>query len=350
MKHFGSEQLNEFRTLGIDSGEEVPVKQYLSTGNRALDWAITEKLDGGGYPVGRIVELFGDPSTAKSLLCGHLVTHAQKAGWWTLIDDTEGAMDPFFMQRLGVDLKSLLIMNSETVQGHFKRVSAFVNKVRSKDKETPILIVLDSLAALSTDHEREKPEKVAKVDDDPEFPALTFKAKDMSKAQIVKAGFRVLGLRFLKQNVLYVVTNHTIAQIGNTWGPKSTTPGGGGTKFHASVRIQLKKGKGFTNDEGPTGHQIIATVVKNRCAPPFKQVTFNLFFDRGMTPESGTVDILIRKGIVTENRGWYTWLGEKDKKYRDSDLEAKIPEILAWIETKKETILEEERKDAEEKK
>jgi len=327
--------------MGIGKMVDIPVRGWLSTGATSLDYAISGKLWGGGFPQGRIVELYGDPSTGKTLLLTQAIAKAQQLGWYVFLDDSENALDKFFAENVGANPKELFYANSESVEGHFKRVSYFIKKIREKDTETPILICLDSLAMLSTSHERGVAEHVKNVDaSDNPIPTVNEK-RDMTKAQLVRAGLRVLATRFMKENVLYLCSNHTTAQIGVMYGPKKTTPGGGGIKFAASVRLDLAKGKTYKNNEGPTGHEVHVSVTKNKVAPPFKRVKFNMFFDRGVEPHSGFLEVLQGRGIATEAGGWWRIPDVyADKKFRSAELEALTPEFIEKVLTLDKPISE----------
>lgn len=328
------DKILDLKKLGIGKAVDIPVKEFLSTGSLALDWAISGKLQGGGVPLGRLVEFYGDPSTGKTLLVGHLLAEAQKKGWLTFYDDAENALDKFFAERIGIDLDNLYYFNSETVEGHFRRVSNIVRRVR-KVTDTPILIVLDSLAALSTSHERGEAEV---IEDDSETPELKFSARDMTKAQIVRSGLRVLATRFMKEDVLYVVTNHVTARIGAMYGPKTDTPGGSGMKFHASIRVQLDRGTVYRKEGMSIGHRIRATVTKNKIAPPYVTVEFDMYFDRGIVKTSGVFDILKKIGVIEgPSGGWYTCKLLGEGKFRPNVLEDRIEEILElYFKSKKE--------------
>jgi len=318
------------KDLGGGTMAEIPVRGFLSTGSISLDYAIRGQLWDGGYPRGRIVELYGDPSTGKSLLIAHAIANAQKLGWYVIYDDAENSLDSFFMQKLGVR-NDLSIVNSETIEGHVKRVSRCIKKIREADAETPILICLDSLAALSTTHERGSPEKLEADVANEIIPDVNLDKRDMTKAQLIRGAMRVLASRFMKEDVLYICTNHVTQKIGVMYGPTTTTPGGTGVKFHASVRIDLNKGKKFENNEGPTGHQIYAEVTKNKVAPPYKKVNFNMFFASGVDLYSGTFDILQKMGIVSEGGGWYTTRLTGKDKFRSKALET--PEMMGKLIT-----------------
>lgn len=328
----------ELAKIGIRAAIEVQPEVWLPTGSVALDYAISGDLTRGGWPLGRIVELYGDPSTGKSLVVGHSIAEAQNLGWWSFLDDAENALDPTFYGKLGVDLENVFVSNSETVEGHFRRVSRFINWVRQRDQKTPILVVLDSLAALSTEHESGRSEQLA---DDAEMPELQLEKRDMTKAQIVRAGLRVLATQFKKQGVVYVVVNHTTQIIGAPkYSDPVTTPGGSGVKFHASIRVLLSGGETYKNAEGPTGHKIRALIKKNKVAPPYKKVAFDMFFASGIAKTSGVLDILQAMGVVSQGGGWYTWKGEPDKKVRSKDLEDRIPEIIEWLKINKDSCAE----------
>jgi len=326
--------------IGIGRMVDIPIRGYLPSGSASLDYAISGKLSGGGYPLGRIVELYGDPAAGKTLLLTQAVATAQKAGWAVFLDDSENALDKFFAESVGANPDELYYANSESVEGHYKRVSIFIKKIREKDPEVPILICLDSLAMLSTTHERGVVEDV-KGGDDGAIPEINPK-RDMTKAQLVRAALRVLATKFMKENVLYLCSNHTTAVIGGSlYGPKTTTPGGSGIKFAASVRVDLSRGTVFKNADGPTGHIVRASITKNKVAPPFKRVNFNMFFDRGVEPYSGFLEILQNKEIAHEGGGWWTIPSVYgDKKFRSVDLEKQLPEVIAALKDIVAPVLE----------
>jgi len=294
-------------TTGVDQ----PVRNFISTGSVALDWAISGKLLGGGLPSGRVVDFFGDPSTGKSLLIQHILKNTQNLGGIAILDDVEQAYDMFFAKAIGVKVEDLWIISSETVEEHFKAVAKIIASIREKDKDVLITIALDSLAALSTKHEKD----------------VGFDKVDMFKAKLIRQGMRVLGGSFSKENVLYVVANHVIANIGAMYGPKSTTPGGGGVPFQASVRVELNlRGQLEAENKKKVGVKVRANIRKNRVAPPFKQVVFDVFFDRGVEGYSGMFDVLVEEGIIKSAGGWFEYDG---KKHRREDLEKDMKNIVA---------------------
>jgi len=302
--------------LGIKTGVESPVREWVTSGNYALDWAISGKLLGGGFPVGRVVEVFGDPSTGKSVLLMNAMKATQDMVGEAFYDDPEQGYDEFFAKNaLGVDVKNIHMTDSQTVEEHFEKVEKAVKKVRAYDDNVLVTFALDSLAMLSTRHEMD----------------TGFEKVDMFKAKLIRQGMRKLGGWFNKQRVLYLISNHVIDNIGVIYGPKTTTPGGGGIKFQASVRVELNLGKRIIDERNKnkvSGVHVRAEVVKNKVSPPFKKCEFDIYFERGVDKWSGFFEVLVGEGIFIEAGGWYVY---KEKKYRRQELEEKMEEIVKEI-------------------
>lgn len=293
-------------------GVEVEIKDWVSTGNIALDWAISDKLIGGGLPLGRVIELFGDPSTGKSLLILHIIAEAQKKGYIAILDDSEASYNRWFAEKIGVNTKELYILDSITVEEHAEAVQKIIHSIREKDTKTPIIVALDSLAILSTKHERE----------------TGFEKPDLTKAKMVRQAMRLLGADFLKNDVLYVVSNHVISNIGVMYGAKKTTPGGSGVPFQSSVRVNLSVGSYIEGEKGAKGVFVRAKVVKNKIAPPLKEVELKVDFEKGVDKYSGLLDVLVSLGKINKNKGWYEYGG---KSYREKEITEKLPEILEKV-------------------
>jgi len=306
---------DELKKKGIPVGARSPIREYVSTGVVALDWAISSKLKEGGLPVGRVIEIFGDPSTGKSLLLLHIIKSAQQMGAICLLDDAEESFDEGFAQRIGVDLGTLTRKNSKTVEEHFTEVAEFVNLARGIDKKRLIVIALDSIAILSTKHEVQ----------------VGFEKPDMTKAKLIRQGMRVMRGEFSEQRVLYLVCNHVIASF-NTYGRDKTTPGGGGVPFQSSIRIELSIKNLIKNEKNQIqGVGVKAVVVKNKIAPPFKSCLFQVSFEKGVDRFSGFFDVLVDIGCVQEKgAGWYIY---KEKTVRRTDIEKDIENIYGNLET-----------------
>lgn len=313
---------------GAERGTESYPKQWVSTGNLALNKIISGRFD-RGLPFGKVVEIFGDPSTGKSLLLAHLIAEVQKLGGIAILDDTEEAYDQFFGEKIGIVNDDLIRLSSLTVEEHFEKV--FIGWKDSKGKEKPsivdliqkddpnclILVVLDSLALLSTRHEQE----------------VKFEKNDMTKAKLIKASFRMVSGKMRSGNILHAISNHVYYKIGIVYGNPKATPGGTGTPFQASVRLDLTLGKKLKNEDETAviGVESHVTVAKNRLAPPFGKATIEIGFDRGVDPYSGLLEVLESNGRITdEGNGFYTYGKEKFRR-------GKFPEFL---ESHKEILQE----------
>lgn len=318
--------LESLQNLDFDvkTGVETPPPSFVSTGNVALDWAVSARWQGGGLPVGRVVEVFGDPSTGKSLLVSHLLASVQQAGGLAVLDDVEQAFDPTFAAKTGVDLRSLILLDSETVQEHFENITKLVNRVRSQDKDIKVVIALDSLALLSTEHEKKE----------------GFEKVDMTKAKMIRQGMRMIGKKFTDEGVLYVCCNHVIANVGVMYGPKTTTPGGSGIPFQSSVRIEMN-GRGLILNEKkkPIGVRTLAKVVKNKIAPPFREVELQVSFESGVSRWSGMFQLLLdEEELKEETDGWYVSVSSPGKKKRRSEIEESMEQYFsAFMARKNET-------------
>lgn len=269
--------------------DALQVRGYIDSGNYALNWAISGRLL-GGYPLGHCGEIFGDPGTGKSFLAARAIAMVQMSGGVALLDDTEGAYNDERAASIGINTAELALVNprSRTVQQHLKATLSFVQAVR-KLKPVAALEVLDSLAQLSTEHEME-----TKLD-----------KKDMSKAGELKAFYRIVGGDLFDLPVVHIATNHTIAAIGNMYQTR-TTGGGGGPKFMASWRLDMR-----TVSKIRVGTEIVgvicrAVVDKNRFVAPWKEVKLAIPFNQPISRASGLVPLLVSLGVV-EERGNFLW-------------------------------------------
>lgn len=277
-------------TSAREAGE---VEGWLNTGNYALNYVISNRLQ-RGYPLGHTVEIFGDPSTGKSFLVKRAIAEAQRAGGAAFLDDTEGAFNPDWAERaLGVDPDVLGLRRSNTVEDHEQLCTAFVDVVQrlaDADDPAPYLLSCDSLALLTTQEE---------LEDDFGDPGM----HGARRAKMIRRLFREVGSKVADLPVVYIATNHTIADIGNPFGTGKTTPGGSGPKFQASVRLSLRKPKKIKRDGEVTAVRIRAVVDKNRLAPPFRETVMAIPFDRPISPYSGLIPILLGAGLIDTTAG-----------------------------------------------
>lgn len=301
------------------------VQGWLDTGNYALNYAISGQFL-QGYPLGHMVEIFGDPSTGKSYLITRAISSVQTAGGVALLDDTERAYNNDWMENLGVDVATLAYTNSRTVKDHLAVAQAFVKAYPAAKEQGPALLACDSLAALSTEHELE----------------VQLDKKDMTKAGELKAFFRIVAGDLHRLPIVHLSTNHKIANIGNPF-QKSTTSGGGGPKYGSSVRIDLRSISKIKAKDTKEYVGVICTafIDKNRLAPPWKKVRLAIPFYNPISRASGLIPVLIDLGILEKVGDFIRYKGRKLKlrafiskdKVLRQDEEAEslldiIPEIL----------------------
>lgn len=278
----------EAKTLPFESAAQASrVLGFLDTGNYALNYALSGRLR-GGWPLGHTVEIFGDPSTGKSYLLYRAFAKAQEAGGIALLDEPEGSFNAVWAEEhLGVNADALRYTQSMTVSDHLKVGEAFTGLV-GKEGFDPGVMGLDSLAVLSTDHELK--EGLGK--------------RDMTKAQEVRALFRILKSKLRHVPVTYLIANHVTANIGG-WNDR-TTPGGGGPKYHSGVRVDLRSASKIKR-EGTReylGVIVNAFVEKNRFGPPWKQVRFAIPFYEPLLPSSGLIPVLLDVGYLHNHNHW----------------------------------------------
>ncbi len=277
------------------SRDAALVPGWLDTGNYALNWAISGRF-GGGYPLGHTVEIFGDPSTGKSFLVGRAVAMVQAANGVAMIDDVEGAYNVKWMETLGINVDHVAHAHSRTVKDHLKLTKKFIETFQKLEAageiKGPGLLACDSLASLSTDHELE----------------TQLDKRDMTKAGELKAFFRIVAGDLYGQQITYISTNHKTANIGNRF-QKTTTSGGGGPKYQASVRIDLRgvsKLKAEQEGSDFVGVMCRAFIDKNRLAPPWKEVRLAIPFHQPISRASGLITVLLELGAV-ELRGQFLY-------------------------------------------
>ena len=310
--------LKKDKDLGkhISFAVTAPQVNFVSTGNLALNWCLSNQLD-GGFPVGRVVEVFGEPSTGKSLLLYHVLAECQKAGGISMLDDTESCFSPDFMRMLGVDPDELIIVPSinedgqKTFEDHMKFVVSAGKKIREAGFEGPITAGLDSLAAISTRHELET---------EGEKP-------DVARAKQLRAYFRVYSPVLHKLQILYIMNNHIISTLATTrYQKQTTTPGGGGPKFWSSVRLSLKNKDKIKDDKNNVfGENILCKVEKTKMTSPFRECLITVRYDEGLERTSGLFDVFLKTGkIECPTPGYYYYGDNKDKKLRRSVVEELI--------------------------
>lgn len=300
-----------FTNDGENEFTEVP-RWFLPSGNLALDYILSGKVDGsGGYPSG-IVEVHGDPATGKSLLFAKAIGNAQKMGMVTILADAEGRWDYDFAALHGVNAELLRKQTfyPETVEDFAVKSMEIIQKVGK------VVLILDSIGILSTVQERNDVE------------GGDMKADQGRKAQKVKAAMRVLSTEIRKTGSLFMISNHVIAQPGS-YIPTKVTPGGGGVPFQANVRLELTRPTPIKLEkkEHPIGVQLHLECTKNSVIAPFGSCDLDMFFSSGVNPYSGLVAIAKDIGVIV-SKGAYLYYVDKSFYAKDFGTICESTDIL----------------------
>ena len=282
--------------LGEDDAP-TNVDGWVSTGCAMLDVAVSNRPY-GGLPVGRITEITGLEQSGKSLVSAHLLAETQKKGGVAVLIDTENAVSRDFLEVIGVDVSKLLYVAAETVEQCFEFTETIIEKVRVASKDKLVTIVVDSVAAASTEKEM-----------DADYGKDGY-ATD--KAFIISKAMRKITNMIGRQKILLVYTNQLRQKMnampfGDPW----TTSGGKALAFHASVRLRLKgtgqiKMKVNGNDK-IVGMKVRAQVVKNRMGPPLRSTDFEIFFDRGIDNYGSWLGVMKENKLLKQAGAWYTY-------------------------------------------
>jgi recombination protein RecA len=306
--------LKSLRSVSFSLGEEKKVKDWLKSGVIAFDWLVSR---GKGFPLGRVVEICGDYSAGKSMLAYKLLAQAQRREFLTVLFDAEMSYDREFGERCGVDNSKLLVLSDLTVEKVWEVVSEIMEK-----SSVPVVFVWDSVAATPTEKE---------VRDGMD-------TRDMTKAQVVGKGFRMICQELGKRNGMLILLNQLREKIGDFYGSNEFAPGGRAIDYHVSVKLELKRVGKIVDDKMVRGFKIRAVVSKNRVDIPFRELTLTLRWDRDdlMPWWEGLLEILLMEGKVVEAGGWYKFIYE-DKKWRASDfleiLVAQTDRVLPALES-----------------
>jgi recombination protein RecA len=256
--------------------------ESISTGSISLDAA----LGIGGVPRGRIVEIYGPESSGKTTICLHIIAEAQKGGGLAAFIDTEHAMDTGYAQKLGVDVSNLLISQPEYGE---QALEICETLVRSNALD---VIVIDSVAALTPR---------AEIEGEMGDSVMGMQARLMSQA------LRKLTAAVSKSNVVLIFTNQLREKIGVMFGNPETTTGGKALKFYASIRMDIRKIAAIKEGTDVIGNRTKVKIVKNKVAPPFKEVEFDIIYNEGISRIGDVIDLAVNKDIVKKGGAWFTY-------------------------------------------
>jgi recombination protein RecA len=299
--------------LGDNKVVDVPV---IPTGSIGLNAA----LGVGGYPRGRVIEIFGPESSGKTTLAIHAIAEAQKAGGIAAIIDAEHAFDRFYAEKLGVDVENLFISQPDDGEQALEIADQLI---RSSAID---IIVIDSVAALTPK---------AEIEGDMGDNRVGLQARLMSQA------LRKLTASINKTNTCCIFINQLREKIGVMFGNPETTTGGNALKFYSSIRLDIRRATQIKEGDDVIGNQTRVKVVKNKVAPPFRKAEFDIMFGEGISRAGEIIDMGVETGIIKKSGSWFSYGDSKLAQGRDAckRLIQDNPELAAELEEKIMAVL-----------
>jgi len=281
----------DINSYTLSGEEETPtdIRDYISTGSSLLDLAISNKPN-GGIPVGRMVEFSGLEGSGKSLICAHLMANVQKDGGVAVLIDTETAVNEDFYTAVGIDMEKLVYVHENCVERIFEATEKIVENVRRSGKnDKKVIIVIDSIANASPKVELEGGYEKTGYGTD--------------KAKLIGQALRKLIPLIAKQKILLVITNQLRYNMQPGSFEKWITPGGKAIPFLASLRLRLTQMKKIKKGDNVVGTVVQANVIKNRFGPPYRAVSFDVYFDRGIDDVTSWLDFMNKHEIISGSKG-----------------------------------------------
>ena len=302
-RHFGKGSI-----MRLGKRERVDI-DTISSGSLGLDIA----LGIGGLPRGRVVEIYGPESSGKTTLALHAIAEAQKKGGTCAFVDAEHALDPIYARKLGVNIDDLLISQPDAGEQALEIADTLV---RSGAVD---ILVIDSVAAL-----------VPRAELDGEMGDV----QPGSQARLMSQALRKLTSSISRSNTMVIFINQIRMKIGVMYGSPETTSGGNALKFYASVRLDIRRIGAIKDRDEVVGNQTRVKVVKNKLAPPFKQVEFDIMYGEGVSKMGELVDLGVKAGVVEKSGSWFSYDSQRIGQGREN---AKVflkqnPEVAARIE------------------
>lgn len=294
--------------LGDEADRQI---EAIPSGSIALD----NILGVGGWPKGRIIEVYGPESSGKTTIALHAIAEAQKAGGNAAFIDAEHALDPIYAKKLGVDTQNLILSQPDTGEQALEITEALI---RSGAVD---IIVVDSVAALVPE---------AEIDGDMGDQHVGVLARLMSQAM------RKLSGVISKTKTVCIFINQIREKIGVMFGNPETTPGGRALKFYSSVRLEVRRGESIKLGTDIVGNKVSLKVVKNKVAPPFKQTVVDVMYGEGISKYGEIVDLAVEKDIIHKSGAWFSYKDEKIGQGKENVKEylKNNPNLTLEIETK----------------
>ncbi len=278
--------------MKIDS-METP-QEFLRSGLLSIDWVLNNK----GIPLGKVTEIYGDFSSGKSWFCYNLLGKAQKEGFVAILMDTEGSFSAEWGRKCGIDMDKIIVLKPFSLEEVFETLFSTLKELKNEK----LFIIWDSLAMTPSEKE---------MDDG-------FDKKDLTKAQVIGQGLRMV-LRYMEdKNATLVVINQLREKIGMVFGESEYTPGGRSLGFAVSLRIRFWKKSKIKHEENAVGHKVKVECSKSKVFEPLKFAECEFLFGRGIDIYSGVFELLEKLGYIVGVGGWYKFEGE-ERKWRKDD-------------------------------
>ena len=306
-------QFGKGSIMKLGSHEERKI-DVCSSGSLSLDIA----LGAGGYPKGRIIEIYGPESSGKTTFALHAIAEVQKEGGRAAFIDAEHSLDPVYAKNLGVDVNELLLSQPDTGEQALEICDALVKS------EAVNIVVIDSVAALVPQ---------AEIDGEMGDSHVGLQARLMSQA------LRKLSGSINKTNTIVIFINQLREKVGVMFGNPETTPGGKALKYYASVRLDIRRGEQIKQGTDVIGNKTTIKVVKNKVAPPFKTATVDIMYGEGVSQEGEVIDLASDAGIIDKSGAWYAYKGEKLAQGKEN-VKILLKENKALFEEIKENVRE----------